>query len=270
MYKVIEKRELVPNIHLLKIEVPLIANKIQPGQFIMVMSDIKGERIPLTIADWDTNSITTVFMEVGISTHKLTKLGAGDSLPVVVGPLGRPSSCQELTDSCVVCAGGCYGIGAIFPVVRALKNKGNKVITVIEARSKYLIYWQEKLAQVSDELVITTKDGSSGKKGYASLILKDVMAHTKIDRIYAMGCTFMIMDCSLATRDSGVPIMVSLNSIMVDGTGMCGACRIEVGGETKFACVDGPEFDGQLVNFELLVKRRSIYLSEENQSVSRV
>lgn len=294
MYEIIEKKAVVPNIHILKISAPFIASKILAGQFIIVMNDMRGERIPLTIADWDEETITTVFMEVGTSTHKLAELKAGDSLPVVVGPLGRPSSCNEISSKTVVCAGGCYGIGAIFPIVRALKERGNKVISIIEARSKYLIYWEEKLRQVSDELIITTKDGSGGdtffrrnidrtvgdnsrrahlvvKKGYASVILKELLEERNgTDCVYAMGCTFMMMSCSEATKETGIPIMVSLNSIMVDGTGMCGACRVEVDGKTKFACVDGPEFNGNLVNFELLVKRRAIYLMQERESVQRM
>lgn len=268
MYKVIERKALVPNIHLLRIEAPLIASKIQAGQFIMVMSDEKGERIPLTIADWDKDSITTVFMEVGTSTHKLTKLKTGDFLPVVVGPLGNPSQIELF--GTVICVGGCYGIGSIYPIAKALKEKGNRVISLIEARSKFLIYWDDRLRQVSDELIITTKDGSYGKKGYNSLILKELLKTETVNRIFAIGCTFMMMDCSSATREFGVPTMVSLNSIMVDGTGMCGVCRVEVDGKTKFACVDGPEFDGHLVNFDLLAKRRAIYLAQEKESVERI
>ena len=266
MYKVIERKAIVPNIHLLKIEAPLIAGKIQPGQFIIVMSDERGERIPLTIADWDENSITTVFMEVGTSTHKLTNLKAGDTLPVVVGPLGCPSHIELF--GTVVCAGGCYGIASIFPIARELREKGNKVITIIEARSKFLIYWEERLKNVSEQIIVTTKDGSYGEKGCASLILKELLnKNIVINRIFAQGCTFMMMDCSDATREFGVPTMVLLNPIMVDGTGMCGACRVEVGGETKFACVDGPEFDGHLVNFDLLMKRRKIYLKQEQEAI---
>jgi ferredoxin--NADP+ reductase len=266
MSRIIERRSIVPNLHLLQVEAPDIAARIKPGQFIIVMVDEKGERVPLTIADWDESSVTVVFMEVGTSTHKLAKLKSGDDLSVVVGPLGRASRIESFGN--VVCAGGCYGIASIYPVVRELKEKGNSVTTVVEARSNYLVYWEKKLRSVSDKLIVATKDGSYGEKGDAASVLRRLLTGKEpINHVFAMGCTFMMMGCSNATRESGVPTMVSLNSIMVDGTGMCGACRVEVGGETKFACVDGPEFDGHQVNFDLLMKRRGIYLPEENQSV---
>ena len=266
MPKIIERNQIVPNLWLLKIEAPDIASKIEPGQFIVVMPDEKGERIPLTVADWDENSITTVFMEVGTSTHKLTQLKAHDELPVVVGPLGKPVYIESF--GTVVCAGGCYGIADIFPIARALKEKGNKVISIMEARSKYLLYWQERLKEVSDELIVTTTDGSAGRKGNAPLILKELLKGKEpVNRIFAIGCTFMMMDCSEATREFGIPTIVELNPIMVDGTGMCGACRVSVKGETKFACVDGPDFDGHEVDWGLLSARRRAYFTEETEAL---
>lgn len=264
MYKVIERKIVVPNIHLLKIEAPDIATKVQPGQFIVVMTDEKGERIPITVADWDKKSITTVFMEVGTSTHKLINLKVGDILPVVVGPLGRPLEIELF--GTVVCAGGCYGIADIFCIARALKEKKNKVISIIEARSSFLFYWEEQINKVSDRLIVTTEDGSSGRKGNAPLILKELLKKESIDRIFAVGCTFMMMDCSEATRESKVPTIVQLNPIMVDGTGMCGACRVSIEGETKFACVDGPNFDGHKVDWDLLLARRKAYITEETKA----
>lgn len=263
MYKVIEKKAVVPNIHLLKIEAEDIALKVRPGQFIVVMTDEKSERIPLSVADWDKNSITTVFMEVGISTHKLISLKEGEILPVMVGPLGKPLEIKLY--GTVVCAGGCYGIADIFPIARALKEKKNRVISVIEARSSFLLYWEEQIRKVSDRLIITTEDGSSGRKGNAPLILKELLKEESINRIFAIGCTFMMMDCSEATRGRGVPTIVQLNPIMVDGTGMCGACRVSVEGETKFACVDGPNFDGHKVDWGLLLARRKAYITEETE-----
>ena len=265
MNKVLERTSIVPNIHLLVIEAPEIVAKIEPGQFIIVMLDEKGERIPLTVADWDENSITAVFMEVGTSTEKLTTLKANDILPVVVGPLGLPLQIQSF--GTVICAGGCYGIADIYPIARALKEKGNKVISVIEARSKFLLYWEERLRKVSNELIIATMDGSAGRKGDAPMVLKElVKSNQSIGHIFAMGCTFMMMECSEATKESGIPTIVALNPIMVDGTGMCGACRVSIEGETKFACVDGPNFDGHKVDWDLLRDRRQAYITDEIHS----
>jgi ferredoxin--NADP+ reductase len=265
MNKIIERKAIVPNIHLLKIEASQIAAKIRPGQFIVVMADQKGERIPLTVADWDNQCITTVFMEVGTSTAKLTRLKPGDTLPVVVGPLGKPLAIESF--GTVVCAGGCYGIAVIFPVVRALREKENKVISVIEARSSFLLYWQERIREVSDELIIATQDGSAGRKGYASKVIAELVKNNRsIQRIFAFGCTLMMRECSEATQESGIPTIVGLNPIMLDGTGMCGACRILVDGKTRFACVDGPNFDGHKVDWNLLRARRGAYITQEIDS----
>lgn len=267
MFKVINRESLVPNIHLLKIEAPYIANKVEPGQFIVVMPDEKGERTPLSVADWsaDEGSITTVFMEVGRSTQKLALLKPGNSLPVVVGPLGRASHIEKF--GTVICVGGCYGIADIFPIARALRRKKNKVISVIEARSSFLIYWEEKLKSVSDELIVITRDGSRGKKGHTDRLEELLKSGEHIDRVCAYGCTFLMMLCAEMTRPFKVPTIVSLNPIMVDGTGMCGACRVSVTGETKFACVDGPEFDGHEVDWDLLLDRRRAYLTQEIRSL---
>lgn len=267
MFKVIERESVVPNIHLLKIEAPQIARKIELGQFIVVMSDEKGERIPLSVADWssDEGYVTTVFMEVGKSTHKLTLLKPGDSIPVVVGPLGQPTHIEKF--GTVVCAGGCYGIADIFPLTRALKKKENRVISMIEARSKFLIYWEEKIKDTSDRLVVVTRDGLYGKRGHVPEGVEEMLeSEEQIDRVFAFGCTFMMMLTAETTRPFGVKTIVSLNPIMVDGTGMCGACRVSVAGETKFACVDGPEFDGHEVDWGLLRARRQAYMSQETSS----
>ncbi len=269
MYKILANEPLVPNIHLIKIEAPAIARKALPGQFAVVRVDEFGERIPLTLADWDgeEGTITVLIMQVGTSTQKLAALNAGDHILNLAGPLGLPSHLDKF--GTVVCAGGCYGVGAILPVARALKGLGNKVICIIEARIKNLLYWQEKLQQVSDELIVTTGDGSSGYKGWAYDPLKEMLEKGgKIDRVFAHGCTFMMMLTSEATKPFGVKTLVALNSIMVDGTGMCGCCRVSVGGKTKFTCVDGPEFDGHEVDWELLAARRTIYLEEEIRSLT--
>jgi len=268
MYRIVAKENLVPNLYILKIEAPEVAKKAQPGQFAIVLIDEKGERVPLTIADWDREEgiVTIIFLEVGTTTWKLAQLKAGDSVANFVGPLGLPAEIEKVGR--VVCAGGCYGIGAMLPEIRALKEKGNEVISIVEARHKSLLYWQDRLGEFSDRVIVTTGDGSQGYKGWAPDRLKEMLERgEKIDQVFAHGCTFMMMLCSEATKPFGVKTIVSLNPIMVDGTGMCGACRVVVGGQTKFACVDGPEFDGHGVDWKLLRDRRSSYAGEEIRSL---
>jgi len=264
MYRIVAKEKLVPNIYLLEIEAPEEAKKVQPGQFAIVRVDEEGERIPLTVADWDTvrGTVTVVFLEVGTSTRKLAQLKDGDCVANFAGPLGLPAEIENFGR--VVCAGGCYGIGAMLPEVRALKEKGNEVISIIEARHKGLVYWQEELGRFSDQVIVTTGDGSHGYKGWAPDWLREALGRgEKLDRVFVHGCVFMMMLCSEATAAFSVKTMVSLNPIMVDGTGMCGACRVSVDGQTKFACVDGPEFDGHEVDWELLRNRNAGYVCEE-------
>jgi len=270
MYKVLVSEQLVPNIHLLKIDAQEIARKAVVGQFVVVMVDKVGERIPLSLADWDPEegTITLVVMQVGTSTRKLAALKSGNSILNVAGPLGLPTHLERF--GTVVCVGGCYGIGAILPLARSLKHSGNNVISVIEARSNNLLYWQDKLQQASDELIATTGDGSSGYKGWAYDPLKEmVQAGEPIDRIFAYGCTFMMRLISESTKPFGIKTLVALNPIMIDATGMCGVCRVSIGGETKFACVDGPEFDGHQVDWEVLATRKTSYLEEELKSLQR-
>jgi ferredoxin--NADP+ reductase len=270
MYKVLLSEQLVPNIHLLKIEAPVIARKAVVGNFVVVMVDEVGERIPLSLADWDAEkgTITLIIMQVGTSTRKLAVLKAGDCVLHVAGPLGLPTYLDRF--GTVVCVGGCYGIGAILPIARSLKSLGNKVISIIEARSKNLLYWQDKLQHVSDELILATGDGSSGYKGWAYDPLKEMLeAGEDIDRVFAHGCTFMMRLISESTKPFGIKTLAALNPIMIDATGMCGVCRVSVSGETKFACVDGPEFDGHEVDWELLAARKTTYLEEELRSLQR-
>jgi len=266
MYRVVANDDLAPNVHLLKVEAPTVARKIQPGQFVIVMVDEKGERIPLTIADWDESegSISIVFFEVGMTTYKLAQLKPGAHMFSFVGPLGLPTGIEKF--GTVICAGGCYGIGAILPVVRALKKAGNEVISIIEARNKSLLFWEEPLRQASDKLIVTTGDGSYGRKGWVNDVIKEMLEQgQRIQRVFVRGCPFMMMLCSETTRPYGVNTTVSLSPIMVDGTGMCGCCRVSVGGETKFACVDGPDFDGHKVDWNSLVARQNAYLEEERE-----
>ena len=269
MYKILLRQDLVPNIHLFKVAAPAVAKKAQPGQFVVIRIDERGERIPITIADWDTDegSVTIVFMEVGTTTRRLTLLKAGDYIADFVGPLGLPSHIEKF--GTVVCVGGCYGIASIMPIARAMREAGNKVISVIEARSKYLLFWEERLREVSDQLIVTTGDGSYGAKGWVIERLKEIIdGGGKVDLVVAVGCTYMMKLCTETTRPFSIKTIVHLNPIMVDGTGMCGCCRVGVGGETKFACVDGPEFDGHQVDWGLLLARQTAYLDDEIRSLS--
>ena len=262
--QIIRKEELAPNIKLFEIDQPLIARKVQPGQFVVVRHNEKGERIPLTVADYDRDrgTITVIFQEVGKSTYEMGELTVGDTLLDVVGPLGQPSEIANY--GTVVCIGGGVGIAPVYPITRALKAAGNHTIAIIGARTKELLFWEERFREISHELYITTDDGSYGRKGFVSDELQRLIDDGyKIDRVWAIGPAIMMKVVCDVTRPHKIKTIVSLNPIMVDGTGMCGACRVEVGGETKFTCVDGPEFDGHLVDFDLLMKRQSIYKEQE-------
>lgn len=268
MAKIIQRKKLVPNIHLLEVHAPEVARKARPGQFVILMPDEFGERIPLTIADWDTNkgTVTSVFMVVGTSTAKLAQLQAGDEIPVYVGPLGRPSEIDYF--GTVLCAGGCFGLGAIYPVARAYKQAGNRVITLLDVRARYLLYWEDKLRAVSDEIHLVSRDDQNLPQEYIPYRLKMLLEKgDRLDRVHVIGCTYLMSSCAEATRPFNIKTIVSLNPIMLDGTGMCGACRVSVGGATRFACVDGPDFDGHLVDWSELYARRKAYLEAESQSL---
>lgn len=267
MYKILLRQDLVPNIHLFKLDAPAIAKKAQPGQFVVVRIDEKGERIPLTIADWDRKegSVTIVFMEVGATTHRLATLKAGDSIANFVGPLGVPTHIEKF--GTVVCVAGGFAVAVIMPIARAMKEQGNKVISIMGARSQNLIFWENELRRVSDQLIVTTDDGTYGRKGLVTEPLKELLSSgQKVDRVIAIGPSVMMKFCAKTTEPFGVKTIVSLNPIMVDGTGMCGCCRVSVGGVTKFACVDGPDFDGHQVDWDLLFARQKVYLEEEKRS----
>jgi ferredoxin--NADP+ reductase len=264
LYKILLREDLVPGIHLFKVAAPAVAQKARAGQFVVVRIDEKGERIPLTIADWDKNegTVTIVFMEVGATTARLALLKEGDAIADFVGPLGVPAEIENY--GTVVCVAGGVGAAPVAPVARALKKAGNKIITILGARSKDLLFWEDVLNSTSDRMIVTTDDGSYGRKGVVTGPLKELLeSGEKIDRVVAIGPVVMMKFCSLTTAPSGVRTIVSLNPIMVDGTGMCGCCRVSVGGETKFACVDGPDFDGHKVDWDLLAARQRIYIDEE-------
>jgi len=267
LYKILFKQDLTPDIHLFKIAAPDVAKKAQPGQFVVIRIDERGERIPLTIADWDEDegSVTIVFMEVGTTTARLALLEAGDSIADFVGPLGLPAHVEKF--GTVVCVAGGVGAAPIAPIARALKREGNKIISILGARSKNLLFWEDELRSVSDQLIVTTDDGSYGRKGLVTEPLKELLEGSdKIARVIAIGPSIMMKFCAKTTEPFGVKTIVSLNPIMVDGTGMCGCCRVSVGGVTKFTCVDGPDFDGHQVDWDLLLARQRIYLDEEKRS----
>jgi ferredoxin--NADP+ reductase len=269
MLKVVERSRIVPNIHLLKVAAPNVARKLEPGNFVIIKIDEVAERIPLTAADWDEEegTVTMVFMTVGASTHRLAQLEAGDEIEALVGPLGNSAQIDNF--GTVAVAMGCYGIGAVLPVARAMKKAGNRVIGLMEARSENLLYWQDKYRECTDRLVLTIYGVScSGEGRVANVLDKMINEGEHIDRVVALGCMFMMMKTAETTRPHKITTRVSLNPIMIDGTGMCGVCRCRVGGETKFACVDGPDFDGHEVDWEELTLRRRSYLHEEVRSLS--
>jgi ferredoxin--NADP+ reductase len=245
----------------------MIAKSAKPGQFVVVRIDENGERIPLTIADSDSSTITLVFQEVGASTCRLGKLNVGDSIENIAGPLGVPSEIENF--GTVVCVAGGVGIAPMYPIAKALKAHGNKIITIIGARNKSLLFWEEKMRQISDELIVMTDDGSHGRKGVVTLPLKELLDRGGVGRVIAIGPPIMMKFASATTLPYKVKTIVSLNPIMVDGTGMCGACRCAVGGKTKFACVDGPDFDGHQVDYDLLMSRLKMYQEKEKQAMDR-
>lgn len=270
MFTIVKKTELSDLVILFEIEAPQIAKKAKAGNFFVVKIHEQGERIPLTIADFDRErgTITAVFQKVGKTTSHLGTLKEGDSLSDVIGPLGMPSHIEQFGK--VVCVGGGVGIAPVYPIARALKEAGNTVISIIGARTKDLIFWEDKMRDVSDELIIVTDDGSHGRKAVVTVPLDELIREGKdIQLVYAIGPAIMMKFVCATTEKHAVKTIVSLNSIMVDATGMCGACRVEVGGETKFACVDGPEFDGHKVDFSLLMARQRMYIDEEKTALER-
>jgi len=269
-FRIVEKRELIPNTHEIVVHAPEVARKALAGQFAIVMADALSERVPYTLCDWDAEAgtITFVVLEKGQSSRKLCLMEPGECLAHVTGPLGIPLDIRKY--GTVVLLGGCYGIGAMYPAARAFREAGNRVVSIAEARSWYLEYHRDKLERVSDEFIQSTMDGSNGVKGHAADVLKDrLAAGEKVDLVVAVGCPFMMMITAQETAPYGIPTLASLNPIMVDGTGMCGACRITVGDQIKFACVDGPFFDAHQIDWAEVKDRRSAYSAAEIQSVGR-
>jgi len=271
VFPIVARQDLSRDNRLLKIAAPEIARKSRAGQFFIVRIDEFGERIPLTFADWDADAgtVTTVFQMVGKTTHHLGTLQVGDAVQDMIGPLGWPSEVEDY--GTVVCVGGGVGIAPIYPITRALREAGNHVIGIIGARNKDLLFWEDEMRQVSDEFIVCTDDGSYARKALVTEPLREVLERDRgrISRIVAVGPAIMLKFVARTTEPFQVKTIVSLNSIMVDGTGMCGSCRVEVGGKTQFVCVDGPEFDGHQVDWDLMMARQRIYLDEEKIAIER-
>ncbi len=258
MNKILEKEHFSEKVVKLVVEAPMIARSRRPGHFVIVRVGEHGERIPLTIADADIEkgSITLVVQAVGVSSSKICALNAGDYLTDVVGPLGKATHIEKF--GTVVCCGGGVGVAPLLPIIKAMKEAGNRVISVLAARSKDLIILEEEVSKYSDEVIIMTDDGSYGRQGLVTNGVEEVIQREKVDQVVTIGPGIMMKFVSLLTKKYEVPTVCSLNTIMVDGTGMCGACRITVGGKTRFVCIDGPEFDAHQVDFdEMLMRSRS-------------
>ncbi len=267
MAKILHKEQLSENVFLMRLEAPLIAEERKAGQFIMLQIDLDyGERIPLTIADADKEegSITIIYQVVGLTTDELSRMEVGDDIPVLVGPLGKPTHIEKF--GTVVCVGGGIGVAPLHPIAQAMKEAGNKVIIIMGARNKELMIMEEEMNKIADELIIVTDDGSYGRKALVTEPLKEICERPeKPDLAVAIGPPIMMKFCSKTTEPYNVPTVVSLNTIMVDGTGMCGGCRVNVGGEVKFVCVDGPEFDGHLVDFDNMMARLNSFKEIEQE-----
>jgi ferredoxin--NADP+ reductase len=267
MYTIVEKKILSDNVKQFKIKAPLVAKKAKAGQFIILRIDEKGERIPLTITDYDRKeeTVTIIFMEVGKTTKQLGKLEIGDSILNFTGPLGEASEIKKYGN--IVCIGGGVGIAPLYPIIKALKLEDNYIISILGARNKNLLMLENEIRKYSDEFFITTDDGSKGTKGFVSDILQNIIdSNKKIDIVWAIGPVIMMKVVANLTKKYNIKTIVSLNPIMVDGTGMCGGCRVEIDGKTKFACVDGPEFDGHKVDFNNLMLRNRRFLRDEEES----
>ncbi len=272
MFKIVEKETFAdPVIKMLVVEAPEIARKAQAGEFVIVRTDERAERIPLTIADFDraAGTITLVIQEVGKSTKQMGKLEVGDGFANVAGPLGHASEAENY--GTVVCVGGGVGIAPIYPIARELQAAGNHVISIIGARNKDLLFWEEKMRAVSSELIVCTDDGSYGREGLVTEPLREILQDRgkEIKRVWAIGPVVMMKFVSITTALLGVKTIVSLNTMMIDGTGMCGGCRVLLNDGARFVCVDGPEFDGHQVDWDLVMNRLNYYRAEEQVSVER-
>lgn len=263
MYTILEKQALNDVVRLMVIKAPHVARKAGAGQFVIVKIDDFGERVPLTIADFDRNAgtVTIIFQEVGKSTKHLGALNPGDKLATFAGPLGHPTDIKRY--GAVICVAGGVGIAPVYPIARALKEAGNVVISIIGVRSKGLLFWEDRMRTVSDELIVCTDDGSYGRKTVVTEPLKEILSSKKVSHVWAIGPAIMMKFVSMVTKEFNLPTVVSLNTIMIDGTGMCGGCRVLLEEGAKFVCVDGPEFDGHKIDWDSLLSRQRIYRNEE-------
>lgn len=270
-FEVLRKSEYVLNIYEFVITAPDIARKAKPGQFILVMVDEKSEKIPLTIVDWDETKGTIIFyvQELGLSTSKMAFMEEGDQFYSVVGPLGEPALVEKF--GTVVVGGGCFGVGATYPIVKKLKELGNYIITIIEAKNENMLYYEDKFEPISDEIILVTSDGSKGEAGHIYDVLEEMIDSQgrKLDHIKVIGCNVMMAKVAKLTKEKGqIPTYATVSTIMVDGTGMCGSCRLSYDGKPRFACVDGPEFDAHKIDWEELIHvRNTTYISEESLSL---
>jgi len=267
MYKIVRREEMAGGTIILnEIDAPKIAKKALPGQFVILQANEKGERIPLTMADSDPEkgTITIIYMVVGKSTALFRDMNVGDKYYALIGPLGKATHIEKVGK--VICVGGGTGIAVLHPITRALHEIGNEVVTILGARSENILIMEDEMAKVSDDLRICTDDGTKGHHGFVTDVMKEVLDEGGVDLVVAIGPVPMMNFVSKITKEYGVHTLVSLNPIMIDGTGMCGGCRVSVGGETKFACVDGPEFDGHKVDFDVLMNRLQAYQEEEKSS----
>lgn len=264
-YKILSKKEICPHQYEITIDAPYVVRNAKAGQFIIFRADENGERVPLTIADInkEKGELTLVFMAVGYSTKELAALEVGDEIADIVGPLGKPTTIKKY--GTVVCLAGGYGAAPCYLIAKAFKDAGNKVYMIMGARNKDLIFWADKMKDACTELFITTDDGSMGEKGFVTQVMERLMAQEKIDYAIAVGPMPMMRAVANLTRDKGIFTEASMNPIMVDGTGMCGACRVTVGGEVKFACVDGPDFDAHKIDFDEVINRTKIYKDQEKK-----
>ena len=267
MNKIKKKEFLSDNVFRMIVEAPRIARRRKPGHFVIVRPTEKGERIPLTISDADTEAgtITLIVQKIGVATSRLSALNAGDYMQDIVGPLGNATNIRKV--GTVLCAGGGVGVAPLYPIVEGMKKAGNRVITVLAARNKDLILYEQEMRSISDEVIVMTDDGSAGKKGVVTVGMEEVIQREQVDEAVVIGPAIMMKFAALTTKKYGIPTLASLNTIMVDGTGMCGACRCTVGGKTRFVCVDGPEFDAHQIDFDEILKRLGAYKEEEKKAL---
>jgi ferredoxin--NADP+ reductase len=266
-YTITRKEALNSEDFLIEVEAPLVAKKFKAGQFLILRIHEKGERVPLTITDCDLEKglVCMIIKAVGKTTSELGKLDKGDSVSDIVGPLGNPSEIEKF--GTVVCVGGGTGIACLYPIVKALKGAGNHVVSIIGARTKDKLVWEDEIKKICDDLIVTTDDGSYGRKGVVTEPLEEIIKSKTVDRVIAIGPMIMMKFVAKTTESYGIKTVVSLNTIMIDGTGMCGGCRVFIGGEMKFTCIDGPEFDGHKVNFDELMNRLDMFKEKEKQAM---